>query len=76
MPADFGARLAHDDRADGLLDLALARLKEVGLVRERNPQRTSQRTGSTHVLAAVRNLTYWSDHRGTGCLRLLLHAAG
>jgi hypothetical protein len=35
------------------LDLALARLKEAGLVRER----TSQRTGSTHVLAVVRDLT-------------------
>jgi Transposase DDE domain len=34
---------------DRLLDLALARWKEAGLVRER----TSQRTGSTHVLAAV-----------------------
>ncbi|MGH3804325.1 MAG: IS5/IS1182 family transposase, partial [Pseudonocardiaceae bacterium] len=41
------------DRADRLLDLALARLKEAGLVRER----TTQRTDSTHVLAAVRDLT-------------------
>ena len=40
-------------RADRLLDLALARLKEAGLVRER----TTQRTDSTHVLAAVRDLT-------------------
>ncbi|GHE63364.1 transposase [Streptomyces capitiformicae] len=51
--ADFRDRLAEDDRADRLLDLALARLKEVGLVRER----TTQRTASTHVLAAVRDLT-------------------
>lgn len=51
--ADFRERLAQDDRADGLLDLALARLKEAGLVRER----TTQRTDSTHVLAAVRDLT-------------------
>jgi hypothetical protein len=35
------------------LDLALARLKEAGLVRER----TTQRTDSTHVLATVRDLT-------------------
>ncbi|CAM3710977.1 transposase [Nocardiopsis rhodophaea] len=51
--ADFRERLAHDDRADHLLDLALARRKEAGLVRER----TSQRTDSTHVLATVRDLT-------------------
>ncbi|MET8038119.1 IS1182 family transposase [Streptomyces sp. NPDC005345] len=51
--ADFRDRLAEGDRADGLLDLALARLKEAGLVRER----TTQRTDSTHVLAAVRDLT-------------------
>ncbi|WP_230993708.1 transposase [Streptomyces endocoffeicus] len=51
--ADFRERLAQDDRADRLLDLSLARLKEAGLVRER----TTQRTDSTHVLAAVRDLT-------------------
>ncbi|MFB8773981.1 transposase [Streptomyces broussonetiae] len=50
---DFRDRLAEDGRADRLLDLALARLKEAGLVRER----TTQRTDSTHVLAAVRDLT-------------------
>jgi transposase len=50
---DFRDRLLEDGRADRLLDLALARLKEAGLVRER----TTQRTDSTHVLAAVRNLT-------------------
>ena len=50
---DFRDRLLEDGRADRLLDLALARLKEAGLVRER----TSQRTDSTHVLAAVRDLT-------------------
>lgn len=38
--ADFRERLAQDDRADRLLDLALARLKEAGLVRERTTQRT------------------------------------
>ncbi|MEV6765043.1 transposase [Streptomyces sp. NPDC051105] len=51
--ADFRDRLAEGDRADRLLDLALARLREAGLVRER----TTQRTDSTHVLAAVRDLT-------------------
>ena len=50
---DFRDRLLEEGRADRLLDLALARLKEAGLVRER----TTQRTGSTHVLAAVRDLT-------------------
>jgi transposase len=50
---DFRDRLAQGDRADRLLDLALARLKETGLVRERG----TQRTDSTHVLAAVRDLT-------------------
>lgn len=50
---DFRDRLAEDGRADRLLDLALARLKAAGLVRER----TTQRTDSTHVLAAVRDLT-------------------
>ncbi|MGW7705348.1 transposase [Streptomyces sp. NPDC054771] len=51
--ADFRERLAQDDRADRLLDLELACPKEAGLVRER----TTQRTDSTHVLAAVRDLT-------------------
>ncbi|MFE2442625.1 transposase [Streptomyces sp. NPDC059426] len=51
--ADFRDRLTEDGRADRLLDLALARLKKAGLVRER----TTQRTDSTHVLAAVRDLT-------------------
>ncbi|WP_344437695.1 transposase [Kitasatospora nipponensis] len=50
---DFRDRLLEDGRSDRLLDIALARLKDAGLVRER----TTQRTDSTHVLAAVRNLT-------------------
>jgi len=53
VPADFRDRLTEDGRADRLLDLAPARLKEAGLVRER----TTQRTDSTHVPAAVRDLT-------------------
>lgn len=52
--SDFRDRLLEGEgRADRLLDLALARLKDAGLVRER----TTQRTDSTHVLAAVRGLT-------------------
>ncbi|MEV0293492.1 IS1182 family transposase [Nocardia sp. NPDC050710] len=51
--SDFRDRLAEGDRADRLLDLALARLTDAGLVRERS----TQRTDSTHVLAAVRDLT-------------------
>ncbi len=50
---DSRDRLLEEGRADRLLDLALARLKEAGLVRER----TARRTDSTHVLAAVRDLT-------------------
>ncbi|MFF2194295.1 hypothetical protein [Streptomyces sp. NPDC058157] len=53
VPADFRDRLTEGDRADRLLGLALARLKEAGLVRER----TTQRTDSTHIQAAVRDLT-------------------
>jgi hypothetical protein len=51
--ADFREPLIEGDRADRLPDLALVRLKEAGLVRER----TTQRTESTHFLAAVRDLT-------------------
>ncbi|MBS2537249.1 IS1182 family transposase [Catenulispora sp. NF23] len=50
---DFRDRLREGDRADRLLDLALARLKDAGLVADRGRQRTD----STHVLAAIRDLT-------------------
>ncbi|GAA3732202.1 hypothetical protein GCM10022225_12670 [Plantactinospora mayteni] len=50
---DFRDRLLEEGRTDRLLDLGLARLKETGLVRGR----TTQRTDSTHVPAAVRDLT-------------------
>jgi transposase len=50
---DFRDRLLEEGRADRLLDLALARLKDAGLVRDR----ATARTDSTHVLAAVRDLT-------------------
>ncbi|MFE3638664.1 transposase [Streptomyces sp. NPDC059168] len=42
--ADFRDRLTEHGRADRLLDLALARLKEAGLVRERTTQRTDSPT--------------------------------
>lgn len=51
--SDFRDRLATDDPADRLLDLALERMKDAGLVK----QRGRQRTDSTHVRAAVRDLT-------------------
>jgi transposase len=41
--ADFRDRLTEDDRADRLLDLALACLKAAGLVSERGRQRTDPR---------------------------------
>ncbi|MFE7467272.1 IS1182 family transposase [Streptomyces sp. NPDC057499] len=50
---DFRKRLAQEGRADRLLDLALEKIRALGLVRERGRQRTD----STHVLAAVRDLT-------------------
>ncbi|MGK5532082.1 IS1182 family transposase [Streptomyces sp. URMC 129] len=50
---DFRDRLAEGGRADQLLDLALERIKAVGLVKERGRQRTD----STHIVAAVRDLT-------------------
>lgn len=50
---DFRERLAEDGRADKLLDLVLERIKAAGLVRERGRQRTD----STHILSAVRDLT-------------------
>jgi transposase len=53
VPADFRDRLTGGDRADRLLDLAPARLRQAGPVRER----TTQRTDSTHVMAAVRDLS-------------------
>ncbi|MFE9767991.1 hypothetical protein ACFYPC_26305 [Streptomyces sp. NPDC005808] len=44
---------------EALLDLTLSRLEEAGLVRER----TTQRTDSTHVLAAgPRPDTPWAAH--------------
>jgi transposase len=52
--SNFRDRLLEEKgQPDRLPGLALARLKEAGLVRER----ATQRTDSTHVLAAVRGLT-------------------
>ncbi|MFJ8547347.1 transposase [Streptomyces sp. NPDC093586] len=71
---DFRDRLTEGDRADRLLDLALARLKEAGPVRER----TMQRTDSTHVLAAVRDLTRLEmvTEAVRAALEEVAHAAG
>jgi hypothetical protein len=51
--SDFRDRLAAAGRADELLDLVLERLKTAGLVKERGRQRTD----STYILAAARDLT-------------------
>ncbi len=50
---DFRDRLLEDARADVLLDLALERIKEAGLVKARG----TARTDSTYVLAHARDLT-------------------
>jgi transposase len=50
---DFRDRLCEDDRADQLLSLSLARMRDAGMVTERGRQRTD----STQVLAAARDLT-------------------
>jgi transposase len=51
--SDFRDRLASGGRADELLDLTLERLKAAGLVKDRGRQRTD----STYILAAARDLT-------------------
>ncbi|WP_345942436.1 transposase [Streptomyces sp. SID2888] len=50
---DFRDRLCEDDRADQLLSLSLERMRKAGMVTERGKQRTD----STQVLAAARDLT-------------------
>ncbi|MGW5776342.1 transposase [Streptomyces sp. NPDC003863] len=50
---DFRDRLREGDRADSLLDLALERMRSAGLLKERGRQRTD----SSQVLAAARELT-------------------
>lgn len=51
--SDFRDRLAAEGRADALLDLALKRLKEAGLVKARGRQRTD----SAAILSWARELT-------------------
>jgi hypothetical protein len=51
--SDFRDRIAAGGRADELLDLTLQRLKAAGLVKDRGRQRTD----STHILAAARDLS-------------------
>ncbi|MFE9341394.1 IS1182 family transposase [Streptomyces sp. NPDC007063] len=50
---DFRDRLCKDDRADQLLSLSLERMRDAGVVTERGRQRTD----STQVLAAARDLS-------------------
>ena len=52
-PSDTRDRLAEGDRADRLLGLALTRIRRAGLLKGR----VTQRTDSTHVLSAARELT-------------------
>ncbi|MEV6379762.1 transposase [Streptomyces sp. NPDC051773] len=49
----FRDRLAEGDRADRLLGLPLTRIRRAGLLKGR----ATQRTDSTHVLSAARELT-------------------
>lgn len=51
--SDFRDRLAEGDRADRLLGLALTRIRRAGLLKGR----VTQRTDSTHILSAARELT-------------------
>ncbi|MFF7470403.1 transposase [Streptomyces sp. NPDC008092] len=51
--SDFRDRLAEGDHADRLLCLALTRIRRAGLLKGR----VTQRTESTHVLSAARELT-------------------
>ncbi|MDV9198576.1 transposase [Streptomyces sp. Wh19] len=51
--SDFRDRLAEGDRADRLLGLALTRIRRAGLLKGRG----TQRTDSTHILSAARELT-------------------
>lgn len=52
--SDFRDRIAAEGRADELFDLALRRLRKAGLLKG---NRGRQRTDSTYVLAAARELT-------------------
>ncbi|MEV0402453.1 transposase [Actinoallomurus sp. NPDC050550] len=51
--SDFRDRLAEGDRADRLLGLALTRIRRDGLLKGGG----TQRTDSTHILSAARELT-------------------
>lgn len=53
VQSDFRDRLAEGDHADRLLGLALTRIRRAGLLKGRG----TQRTDSTHILSAARELT-------------------
>ena len=50
--SEFRGRLAEKDRADAVLEVMLARLKDAGLIKAGGRQRTD----ATHVIACVRRL--------------------
>lgn len=54
VSTDFRDRPGENDRADRLLSLALDRIRDAGVIEERGRQRTD----STRVLAAARELTH------------------
>jgi len=69
--SEFRDRLAQGDRADGLLEIVLDRLKAAGLIRPGQ----AVRTDSTHVLAAVRALNR-VEHAGETLRAALEEIAG
>jgi transposase len=69
--SEFRDRLAQGDRADGLLEIVLDRLKAAGLIRAGQ----AVRTDSTHVIAAVRQLNR-VEHAGEALRAALEEIAG
>lgn len=69
--SEFRDRLAEADRADGLLEIVLDRLKAAGLIRAGQ----AVRTDSTHVIAAVRQLNR-VEHAGEALRAALEEIAG
>jgi IS5 family transposase len=69
--SEFRDRLAEPERADGLLEIVLDRLKAAGLIRAGQ----AARTDSTHVLAVVRQLNR-VEHAGETLRAALEEIAG